>query len=249
MSKEKRLQRRKERIERRIARKVSKGLLPKGMDAVQLQKPLLEDVIDSFQKSLARANQKATNAYNENPSIRTGDNALFVVNKLNVELKVGLDVPDPASGLEATDLVVDFKAPSGSLSSINFIVEASPVDEVDKEQLTLARSEADDDLDMTNNLEAYGFIGWFIGADKKLRSNEKVKVKTSSTEIQNVDVIETKTDNLGSIKIVINVSAEDLVSYEINNEDHDSKLDPLFQSFLWLESEDGQIQSDKIQIF
>jgi hypothetical protein len=89
--------------------------------------PSLHEVLVAFQKSVSRARQQAQSVSAEDPEIRNGQKALFLVDSLDADLRVGIDVvaregdPDP-------DIVrLNFAAPADQRSSIRFRVSVQPV--------------------------------------------------------------------------------------------------------------------------
>lgn len=96
-------------------------------DAPELR-PTLEEVIVAFQKSLSRARTDAQVVSRRDKAIAEGDQPLFVVDALDVNLRVGLDM-EAGSADEPRDRIrVDFSAPGDARSTIGFRVVIRPLD-------------------------------------------------------------------------------------------------------------------------
>ncbi len=99
--------------------------------------PSLEEVIVAFQRSLGRAGRSAIETSRSELGIRSGDQPLYVVDRLDITLSAGLRVAAGREGGAPGRLLVDFDAPEEERSEVSFTVEARPI-EVEDERLTLA---------------------------------------------------------------------------------------------------------------
>ena len=88
-------------------------------------RPTLNEVIVAFQKELSRARRHA-HEKSFDLAVREGLQPLFVVEALEVDMKVGVTVDGTA---ETPDVVrVDFSAPPDQRSIVKFRVAIKPVD-------------------------------------------------------------------------------------------------------------------------
>jgi hypothetical protein len=95
-------------------------------DAPELR-PTLEEVIVAFQKSLARARTNAQ-IVSRSKMVAAGEQPLFVVDALDVNLRVGLDMVAPTPDDPPDKILIDFSAPGDSRSTIGFRVVIRPLD-------------------------------------------------------------------------------------------------------------------------
>lgn len=91
-------------------------------------RPTLEEVIVAFQKSLARARTDAQIVSRRDKAIAEGEQPLFVVDALDVSLRVGLDMAPANEGEPPNMIRVDFSAPGDVRSTIAFRVAIRPLD-------------------------------------------------------------------------------------------------------------------------
>jgi hypothetical protein len=94
-------------------------------DAPELR-PTLEDVIVAFQKSLARARNNAQIVSRRDRAVAQGEQPLFVVDAVDVNLRVGLEMVAPEAD-EPDRILVDFSAPGEARSTIGFRVVIRPL--------------------------------------------------------------------------------------------------------------------------
>lgn len=99
----------------------------------QVERPVtLEEVLVSFQKSLARASQSAEQASRADPGFALGQSQLYTVSNLKISLNVGVR-PATSQALgsdrDADRMVLDFNEEDpDKLSTIDFEVRADPLE-------------------------------------------------------------------------------------------------------------------------
>lgn len=111
----------------------------------QVERPVtLEEVLVSFQKSLARASQAAEQASRADPGFALGKAQLYTVSGLKISLNVGLQpaAAQPLSNNNSKDadrVVLDFnESDPNKLSTIDFEVKADPLELVSATRLMIA---------------------------------------------------------------------------------------------------------------
>jgi hypothetical protein len=98
----------------------------------------LEDVLVAFEKSLARATQHSVETSRAEVGFGLGERAIYVVDALNLQLKVGLN---PALGPEGklSHMLLDFgERERDTHSTLEFRVQARPLETLKGSQLILA---------------------------------------------------------------------------------------------------------------
>lgn len=99
--------------------------------------PYLEEVLIAFQKSLGRIRQETTAAGKHDSEFAVGDRVLYMVDSLQIELKVGLTMENRAG--DANDrFKVDFNAPAPSQSVLRFTVDPTVLEKPEGDFILLA---------------------------------------------------------------------------------------------------------------
>jgi hypothetical protein len=98
----------------------------------------LEDVLVAFEKSLARATQHSVETSRAEVGFGLGERAIYVVDALNLQLKVGLNAALGPEG-KLSHMLVDFsERERDTHSTLEFRVQARPLEMLKGSQLILA---------------------------------------------------------------------------------------------------------------
>jgi hypothetical protein len=98
----------------------------------------LEDVLVAFEKSLARATQHSVETSRAEVGFGLGERAIYVVDALNLQLKVGLNAALGPEG-KLSHMLVDFsEREQDTHSTLEFRVQARPLEMLKGSQLILA---------------------------------------------------------------------------------------------------------------
>ena len=97
----------------------------------------LEEMLTAFQKSLGRANRSSLEASRGESEFLLGVRALYVIEGLNVTLRVGVKA-GRIEGSKDKRVLVDFGAPEGERSEVQFKVQSKPLEAPKTAELLLA---------------------------------------------------------------------------------------------------------------
>ena len=102
----------------------------------------LEDVLVAFEKSLARATRHSVETSRAEVGFGLGERAVYVVDALNLQLKVGLRAAQGPEG-KMSHILVDFgdRQPDAQ-STVDFRVQARPLEAFKGSQLILANMDS-----------------------------------------------------------------------------------------------------------
>lgn len=189
----------------RILRPVADGGVP------------LEDILVALEKSLARAAQYSFETSRAEIGFGLGERALYLVDALNITLKVGLAAAEGADG-KLSHVLVDLRpqlAPE-ACSSIDFRIQAKPLEALKGAQLVLA------DLDALGRLRPrYCFRGTLLVEpssqsepsseslpERKLHpgAGREVEVRIIGGDTQQVDRFQVTTNAVGQFEFAIDAS-------------------------------------------
>jgi hypothetical protein len=97
----------------------------------------LEEMLTAFQKSLGRANRSSLEASRSEAEFLLGIRALYVIEGLNVTLRVGIRAAS-LEGSKDKRVIVDFDAPEKERSEVQFRVQTKPLEATKASELLLA---------------------------------------------------------------------------------------------------------------
>lgn len=102
----------------------------------------LEEVLVGFQRSLARATRASLEAARADWEVGFGQRSLYVIDGVGVRLQAGLQVARDPSGTVQAMLVDLAQSSNPDASTIDFRVQARPIEAIAEEQLVLADMDA-----------------------------------------------------------------------------------------------------------
>jgi hypothetical protein len=136
--------------------------------------PTLEEVLVSFQKSLARTTLAATNAGKADPGFLLGERTLYVVDGLEVELHAGVGVARRTSAAAPDRVLLDFQAPPDARSSIRFRVTSKPITPIPGPEVVLAQ------LDVLG--AGVEFRAWMCAGENTAQAGAKITVHVVASD-------------------------------------------------------------------
>ena len=122
------------------------------------EKPSLGEVLVEFQKAAARAMRDAIQQKNISEELVIGEQSLYAIREMDVNLRVGLDIQTGAD----KRILVDFDAVPETRSTVQFTVSTNPFDPVEGATVLVTRADPVRRPDKTNQ-----FAVWVFDAEEK----------------------------------------------------------------------------------
>ena len=175
----------------------------------------LEEMLTAFQKSLGRANRSSLEASRAESEFFLGNRPLYVIEGLNVSLRVGVRAGSIEGALDKR-VLVDFDAPETERSEVQFRVQSKPLEATRTNRLLLA------DVDpLGNERPQVRLIATLIGAPRPEEGEEKpdapdllprplkdraVHFRIIGGESGTMDVVTLRTNQLGQSRLTIDAA-------------------------------------------
>ncbi len=166
--------------------------------------PTLEMVLLAFQKGIARATQSTSDSSKHHPDFLTGKRTLYGVDSINIDLNAGVKMITREDGKLEDRVRIDFDAPEGERSSLQFSVEPKPLEPLKGPRIFLSRIDPLTDMDRSNE-----FFVWYLNRKNSLIPDMPVTLKFTPTgKGKDVRKVEVRTDLAGQIKFKIEHTGE-----------------------------------------
>jgi hypothetical protein len=176
----------------------------------------LEEMLTAFQKSLGRANRSSLEASRGESEFLLGIRALYVIDGLNVTLRVGVRAAS-FEGSKDKRVIVDFDAPENERSEVQFRVQSKPLEATKANELLLADGDP-----LGNDRPRFQLIATLIGvppADSRPKSkpdtpspslqplkDQDVHFKIVGGDSGTMDVVTLRTNELGQAKLTVDAA-------------------------------------------
>jgi len=194
----------------------AKGLVTPRVLRETEQPVTLEEMLTAFQKSLGRANRSSYEASRSEAEFLLGIRALYVIDGLNVTLRVGVRAAS-FEGSKDKRVIVDFDAPDKERSEVQFRVQSKPLEATKANELLLADADP-----LGNNRPRFQLIATMIGvlpADSRPKSkpdtpspslqplkDQDVHFKIVGGDSGTMDVVTLRTNELGQAKLTVDAT-------------------------------------------
>lgn len=166
--------------------------------------PTLEMVLLAFQKGVARVTQSTNDSSKHDPDFLTGKRTLYVVDSINVELNAGVKMTAREDGKLEDRIRIDFDAPEGERSRLQFTVEPKPLEPLKGPRILISRIDPLTDMDRPNE-----FLVWYLNRKNNLSPDMPVTLKFTPTDKgREMKKVEAKTDLAGRLKFKIAPTGE-----------------------------------------
>lgn len=199
----------------------AKGLAKPRVLRETEQPVTLEDMLTAFQKSLGRANRSSYEASRSEAEFLLGIRSLYVIEGLNVTLRVGVRAAS-FEGSKDKRVIVDFDAPEKERSEVQFRVQSKPLEATKANELLLADGDP-----LGNDRPRFQLIATLIGVpssgerevvpDKpappaRPLKDEALHFKIVGGDSGTMDVVALSTNKLGQVKLTIDAAHNSLES-------------------------------------
>jgi hypothetical protein len=223
----------------------AKGLVTPRVLRETEQPVTLEEMLTAFQKSLGRANRSSYEASRSEAEFLLGIRALYVIEGLNVTLRVGVRAAS-FEGSRDKRVIVDFDAPEKERSEVQFRVQSKPLEATKANELLLADADP-----LGNNRPRFQLIATLIGAPSEkpplpprpLR-DQTLHFKIVGGDSGTMDVVTLRTNKLGQVNLTIDAAHNALESSgyrgTLNKVDLIQENDDFF---VFVTSEDASLSS------
>ncbi len=194
----------------------AKGLVTPRVLRETEQPVTLEEMLTAFQKSLGRANRSSYEASRSEAEFLLGIRALYVIDGLNVTLRVGVRAAS-FEGSKDKRVIVDFDAPDKERSEVQFRVQSKPLEATKATELLLADGDP-----LGNDRPRFQLIATLIGvppADSWPKSkpdtpspslqplkDQDVHFKIVGGDSGTMDVVTLRTNELGQAKLTVDAT-------------------------------------------
>ena len=132
----------------------------------------LEEMLTAFQKSLGRANRSSLEASRGESEFLLGIRALYVIEGLNVTLRVGVRAGS-LEGSKDKRVIVNFDAPEKERSEIQFRVQSRPLEATKTNELLLADGDP-----LGNERPRFQLIATLIGFPPTVEAEQRPDIPT-----------------------------------------------------------------------
>ena len=175
----------------------------------------LEEMLTAFQKSLGRANRSSLEASRAESEFFLGNRALYVIEGLNVSLRVGVRAGS-FEGSADKRVLVDLDAPEPERSEVQFRVQSKPLEAARTNQLLLADGDP-----LGNQRPQFQLIATLIGVTRPEEGVEEldapalslrplkdrtVHFRIAGEESGTMDVVSLRTNRLGQGRLTIDAA-------------------------------------------
>ncbi len=195
----------------------AKGLVAPRVLTETGQPVTLEEMLTAFQKSLGRANRSSLEASRGESEFLLGVRALYVIEGLNVTLRVGIK-SGSIEGSRDKRVIVDFGAPEKERSEVQFRVQSKPLEAPKADELLLADGDP-----LGNERPRFHLIATLIGvsssserapmadaapAPRPLRplENRAVHFRIVGGDSGAIDSIALRTNELGQASLLVDAA-------------------------------------------
>ena len=214
----------------------------------------LEEMLTAFQKSLGRANRSSLEASRAEPEFFLGNRALYVIEGLNVSLRVGVRAGSFEGSVDKR-VLVDFDAPETERSEVQFRVQSKPLEATRTNQLLLADGDP-----LGNQRPQFQLIATLIGVSRPDEGEESpdapdllprplkertVQFRIIGGESGTMDVVTLRTNRLGQSRLTIDAARNRLESSGLTGSL--KKVDLIEENddfFVVVTSDDPALESD-----
>ena len=175
----------------------------------------LEEMLTAFQKSLGRANRSSLEASRSESEFLLGIRALYVIEGLNVTLRVGVRAAS-FEGSKDKRVIVDFDAPEKERSEVQFRVQSKPLEATKTNEILLADGDP-----LGNQRPFFQIIATSIGVPSPVERkpepdtttppprplpNQEVQFKIVGGDSKTMDVITLRTNGVGQAKLTVDAA-------------------------------------------